>query len=86
MGLRQKLVILENLLHAIEETGKDSVINGNKESTYNLCLIAQDTCFRLISELDLYKYKNLEQSDANHYLYDEPNWKNIPRKYFVSKE
>lgn len=87
--LQQKVRILWDLTTSIEALGEDTRISGNKEQAYNLCLVAQDLCLRLITELDMYKWKALGVSEANHYLTEPPNWQNMPRVYvkeFEKKE
>ena len=83
MDLQRKVRILENLLKSVEELDKDTVIKGQEEQAYNLCLIAQDLCLRLITELDLYKSKTFSTDlvEDHTYITDKPNWQNMPRIY-----
>ena len=80
MDLEKKARIIWDLAQLIEELKTDDEITGNTQQAYNLCLMAQDQCLRLITTLDLYKHKELEL-ESHDYLREAANWQEIPRIY-----
>lgn len=81
--LETKSRLIWDLISNIETLQVDKNVTGNREQAYNLCLIAQDQCLRLITEIDAYKHQGLG-FDPHTYLTDVPEWKHMPRG-FVEK-
>ena len=81
MSMETKARVIWDLVQNIEALKDDENVDGEQQQAYNLCLITQDLCLRLITEIDLYKTKELTQIGSHHYLTEEANWQHIPRVY-----
>lgn len=85
--IETKSRLIWDLISNIQTLEIDKNVAGNREQAYNLCLVAQDQCLRLITELDAYKHQALK-FNPHSYLSEVPEWKHMPRGFvekFVDK-
>ena len=80
MSLNEKAQVIWDLAQNIDTIQSDGEIAGSEQQAYNLCLVTQNLCLRLIAELDDYKVDKLKM-EPHDFLREKANYQEVPRVY-----